>query len=377
VRRHLYDKFALPSYILILGALFFILAGDALALAGIIFQPKADTIYAPANKAVVSRNTTVAVNTDIKNAMIFYTTDGSAPTASSTRYTGPIRITRDTTIRAMAFRDGIGMNPISTMNYIVYSSAYDISPVISDASLSMDFVQRDDSLETSPARKDWYRKKLFPVQNSSWGPKAKQYPEVANYRLRDPEWLRKRIIAVAARYINTQFQHHNLIAWAPPQSWPMNPVLPVRLGHQSQGTDSSNFTSWVYNFGLGIEFTGYIEKQSRMTSVKMPDGSSSKVKAVTGRLFRPDFKKLISRLKMGDLIYISSGKGRQTADHVVIWIGNDQKTGEWLVIDSLDQVFNSKDSTGSYIPSGVQIRAFRENSWYYEGFVTALRIIKD
>jgi hypothetical protein len=377
VRRHLYDKLTLLSFIFNLGAIFFVLMSPAFASGSITFQPSADMIYAPENRALVSRNTPVAINTDIKNGTIYYTIDGSVPTATGTKYTGPITLTSDTTIKAVAFSDGMGTSPISTISYIVYSSVYDISPITSDPSLSMDFVERDASLETRPGRKEWYKRKLFPVQNSSWGPKAKQYPGIKSPKSTDPAWLRRRIIAVAARYINTQFQHHNLIQWDPPQTWPMNPVLPVRLAHQSKGTDSSNFTAWVYNFGLGIEFTGYIDKQARMSSVKMPDGTRSKVQAVTGKLFKPDFNKLVSRLKMGDLVYISSGKDEDTADHVIIWIGKDPKTGEWLVIDSYDQVFNSTDKAGSYIPSGVQIRAFRKSSWYYEGFITALRIIPD
>jgi len=43
---------------------------------------------------------------DNKNAIIRYTLDGSEPTASSTRYTGPLTLSRTTVLRATAFEPG-------------------------------------------------------------------------------------------------------------------------------------------------------------------------------------------------------------------------------------------------------------------------------
>jgi hypothetical protein len=364
-------------FIFILAAVNFTFYGMACGTGVITFSPPPDEVYASENKAVVSRNTPVAIDTDIRNATIYYTTDGTIPTASGIKYTSPIVITSDTTIRAMAFYNGKGVSPLSTISYIVYSSPYDISFIISDPSLTADFVERDGALETKPAKKDWYKKRAFSVRNMYWGPKAKQFADIKVPQHSDKEWLRRRIIAVAARYINAQYQYHYLISWDPPQSWPMNSLLPVRLRHQSQGTDSSNFVSWVYNYGLGIEFTGYIKKQAKMSSVMMPDGSTAKVRTIKGRLFKPDFDKLTERLKMGDMVFVNTDKDKDTADHVAIWIGKDPKTGEWLVIDSYDTVSDMTDSAGNHIPTGVQIRAFRKDSFYYKGFVTALRIIPD
>jgi cell wall-associated NlpC family hydrolase len=369
------NRFSVYVFITVLAGLVF--AGDVLNAAGITFFPGPDAAYAPEIKAVVARNTPVAIIPDAKNATIYFTTDGSAPTIASMKYTGPVIITSDTTIKAAAMKSGGALYPYSSMRYSVYSSPYDISSIISEPSLSADFTIRDSQLATEPAKKDWYRKSAYSIPHIFWGPKAKQFPGIGNRDDADAQWMRRRIIAAAARYINAQYQYHRLIMWDPSQAWPMNPILPVRLGHQSQGTDCSSFTSWVYNFAFGIEFSGYIAKQARMSTVKMPDGSTSKVETISGKLFKPDFNKLTSKLKTGDLIFSKkSGKGGKP-DHVAIWIGKDAKTGDWLIIDSHDTITDSMDASGGFIPTGVQIRAFRENSWYYKGFIKSVRIIKD
>ncbi|MCP4964364.1 MAG: DUF5011 domain-containing protein, partial [bacterium] len=52
------------------------------------------------------------------DSTIFYTTDGSEPTASSTEYIAPIPVTTTTTVRAVALRDGWVDSSIETHTYI-------------------------------------------------------------------------------------------------------------------------------------------------------------------------------------------------------------------------------------------------------------------
>ena len=48
----------------------------------------------------------LTISTSTQDATVYYTTDGSAPTTSSTRYTGPITLTRNCTVKAFAVAAG-------------------------------------------------------------------------------------------------------------------------------------------------------------------------------------------------------------------------------------------------------------------------------
>lgn len=58
---------------------------------------------------------TLADNTS--GATIYYTTDGTAPTTSSTKYTGAITVTSTTTIKALAVAQGFSQSAVATSTY--------------------------------------------------------------------------------------------------------------------------------------------------------------------------------------------------------------------------------------------------------------------
>lgn len=72
----------------------------------------------PAGGAVKS-GTQVALTSTTASAEVYYTTDLSEPTNSSTRYTGPITITSNTTIKAVAIKTGSKNSPVARFEYTV------------------------------------------------------------------------------------------------------------------------------------------------------------------------------------------------------------------------------------------------------------------
>lgn len=62
------------------------------------------------------------------NSVVRYTTDGSAPTADSPIYTGPIEVSKTTVIRARAFRNGVEPSQIVSQTYLI--SVYHTMPVV-------------------------------------------------------------------------------------------------------------------------------------------------------------------------------------------------------------------------------------------------------
>lgn len=345
---------------------------QAKAAAPIAFHPAHDkTPKGETLRAVIAKNTPIALTA--KEGAIYYTTDGTDPAVSGTRYTAPFTLAKNTVVKAVVKCDG-QYGKAEKLEYKVYASPYDISAVIGDASLSADFEKREAQVQTKPARENWYEPEKY-RDGVKWGPNPKQLGAPALPENASAQWKRNRVIAAAYRYLNTQYQHHHLPMWDPPQDWP---YTKTRLGHQSRGVDCSNFTGWAYNLALGIDIDRAVAKQAKMLYVKQPQGISSQVMTVAERTDGLEFTDLVSKFKTGDLIFAAEAKTNpDKAAHVVLWIGQDTASGDYLVIDSHDQTANSVDAAGGNIPSGVQVRAYRESSWYNTNFVRALRIIAD
>jgi len=200
-------------------------------------------------------------------------------------------------------------------------------PPIAEKTLTADFAERDRLPESDLPTGKWYRSKMM----GTWGPHAVVYPTVAPPAGCDPvAWKRARIIAVAQHYLGLPYQHHHIPAWTPPASWTS------RLGGpESAGIDCSNFTAWVYNYGLGVKFTGAIEDQA--------DGPG----APGRRLAHGE------PLAAGDLLFILE-QDRSRVSHVVIYVD------EQHIIDSHG--------------GGVRVRPFA--GWYQSHLSHARRIIE-
>ena len=67
----------------------------------------------------VAKGTTVTISTTTEDATIYYTTDGSTPTISSTLYSNPITINAAITLKAIAVKDNMANSEVAEASYTV------------------------------------------------------------------------------------------------------------------------------------------------------------------------------------------------------------------------------------------------------------------
>lgn len=217
-----------------------------------------------------------------------------------------------------------------------------------EASLTADMGERDELRQTDTPRSDWYDREHGRYLNGGWGPDARELPPVRVPRDAGCDastWRRERIVATALHYLNVpgnprglQYRHHHIPAWDPPTSTaPDAPDEEGDLDGQApeswgpgRGLDCSTFASWVYNYGLGIQFGGNVRRQYAGKAGEMG------LRIPRRGPFKP-----------GDLLYLHPERSEDRASHVVIFL-DDQH-----VIDSR---LNAQDL------AGVQVR--QREGWY-------------
>lgn len=84
--------------------------GPATTVSAPIFSPAPGTFYVPQN---------VVLSTTTDGATIYYTIDGSTPDQNSTEYTEAINITETTTIKAIAYKDGLDESGIAVGEFVI------------------------------------------------------------------------------------------------------------------------------------------------------------------------------------------------------------------------------------------------------------------
>lgn len=228
-------------------------------------------------------------------------------------------------------------------------------------SLTADFASRDKLPQSDDPPAEWYHKGAGGhYANQGWGPEARALPPPSipqDAGCDATAWKKARILAVAKRYIYSpgnplglQYRHHHIPGWDPPTSTyagapeenpdtdaPNDPTA----WDSGRGLDCSNFTAWVYNYGLGIKFSGDVHQQY--------DGTA-------GRMGRRIPKE--GPFEPGDLVYLHPDKSDSQASHVVIYI-DDQH-----IIDSRVNIQNVV---------GIQIR--NRVGWYRDAVLSAWRPI--
>lgn len=176
------------------------------------------------------------------------------------------------------------------------------------AAAQADFAERD----------HWPQSAATHIARDSWGPKPASYPvPVIPAGCDAAQWQRERVVAVAMKYIGLPYRHHH---------------VPGFDGGDGPGLDCSNFTSWVYNYGLGVRLDSDIGRQAQ----------------TAGRRLAAD-----EPLQAGDLLFIKTLDDRRVS-HVAIYLDAHH------LIDDHN--------------SGVAMREF--SGWYASHLAYARRVIE-
>jgi Beta-propeller repeat. len=75
-----------------------------------------------------SSTQSVAISDSTPNSIIYYTTDGTTPTTSSTQYSGTIAVSQNTTIKAIATATGYTQSTVASATYKIMAAAPTFSP---------------------------------------------------------------------------------------------------------------------------------------------------------------------------------------------------------------------------------------------------------
>jgi uncharacterized protein len=86
-------------------------------------ETKVAEVTATPAAGAVEADTKVALATTTVGAKIYYTTDGTVPTASSTEYTAPITIEAAKTIKALAIKNGLDNSNVATFAYTILTES--------------------------------------------------------------------------------------------------------------------------------------------------------------------------------------------------------------------------------------------------------------
>ena len=78
----------------------------------------------------IDSGTEVTITCGTEGAKIYYTTDGSDPTASSTEYTAAINVTEAVTLKAIAVKDGMNNSAVASASYTIYTPKYSVGDFV-------------------------------------------------------------------------------------------------------------------------------------------------------------------------------------------------------------------------------------------------------
>jgi len=97
---------------------------------------------------------TVKISDGTLGAKIYYTTDGSTPTTSSTKYTSPITVSTSETLNAIAVASGYAPSAVATANYTINLTV--TAPTFSPAGGTYTTIQTVTLADTTPSSSIYY-----------------------------------------------------------------------------------------------------------------------------------------------------------------------------------------------------------------------------
>jgi hypothetical protein len=97
---------------------------------GFVTTPKVETPSISPNGGNISSATDVTITCGTTGATIYYTTDGSNPTTSSTQYTMPFTVSKTTTVKAIGVKSGIDNSYTASATFTYNSGGTGDSKVI-------------------------------------------------------------------------------------------------------------------------------------------------------------------------------------------------------------------------------------------------------
>lgn len=98
-----------------------------------IDYPVKETVATPefsVESGAVDSGTSVTISCATEGAKIYYTTDGSEPTAANTEYTAAISITEAVTVKAIAVKDGMNNSAVASVSYTIYTPKYSVGDFV-------------------------------------------------------------------------------------------------------------------------------------------------------------------------------------------------------------------------------------------------------
>ncbi|MFE1244901.1 DUF6359 domain-containing protein [Fictibacillus sp. NPDC058756] len=134
-------------------------------------EPQVEEVSSSVEGQVISKGTQVTLSTATPDAAIYYTVDGSNPTADSTLYTAPITINEDITIKAIAVKEGLKNSSIAEFKYQVALSGlriHDIQGAGHNSPVANKVVEGVEGIVTKVVDdRNFYMQDLQPDNNSN------------------------------------------------------------------------------------------------------------------------------------------------------------------------------------------------------------------